>query len=155
MRSILDHCGYKGSKVLDKDLCGYFFYKMWFTLRPSQLKALFSNTRVGLPESQSEKVFISIKDINLTHAVRMWDPFDFKVRHRLKILKSVSVTKNEISQEFLNEYIPSVDNIKVILFAGKYYVSDGNSRMKCLKIVHPNKLVEVDLIRIGELDEIS
>jgi hypothetical protein len=148
MRSILDYCGYKGQKVSDKDLYGYFFYKMWFTLRPSQVRALSSGARVNLPEPK--KALIAIKDIQLTHAVRMWDPFDFRVRKRLKTLKSIPIVGNEISQEFLNQHVPSVDNIRVVFFAGRYYVSDGNSRVKCLKIVHPEKLVEVDLIQLGE-----
>lgn len=144
MRRILDKCGYKGSLVKDEDLVGYFFYKMWFTLRPAQIRALFKSHKMDF--SNFTKTYLPIDDLILTHPARIWDPFDFKIRRRLKLLKKTTFKTNEISQEFLQEHLPSVDNIRVVLFDKKYYVSDGNGRVKCLKLAHPGKMVEVDLV---------
>lgn len=123
----------------------YCLYKIYFRWRVPSFKAIRRVYKGPKRFRVVGKTTIFLRSIDFTHSVSN-DFTDRKLRKRIDTLRQLPEQKH-FSEMELQQLLPSINNIRVLICGDRYKLCDGHGRVFAMMQTHPECSLEVDIIQ--------
>jgi hypothetical protein len=130
----------------------YCLYKIFFRWR-TPLKAFRGLKRGPTKFKVVGHTVVPLASIDYSHPVTN-DFSDLKLKKRITALKQMP-KRQFFSKADIQEVMPSINGIRVMLQGSRYKLCDGHGRVFALKQVYPQAHIEVDLIELDRTSRVS